>query len=88
MRRRVERALLLALLVLAGGFVLRKPLRIIGWSAVGALELIRVRPGRATSPPGTPPVHIAHAGGAFRGLRYTNAEEALEHNYAGGTRWF
>ena len=31
---------------------------------------------------------IAHAGGAFEGMTYTNSLQAMEHNYAAGFRYF
>lgn len=42
----------------------------------------------APGPHGAPPAHIAHAGGTFELLRYSNALEALRANYALGVRWF
>jgi hypothetical protein len=87
MRRRVERALLLALAVAAAGWALRKPLRQARWHAQGALELMWLPPASASANV-PPPPRIAHAGGSLGGLRYTNAEEALEQNYARGARWF
>ena len=87
MRRRVERALLLAILVVAAGWALRPALRVARWSVQGAWELIWL-----PSPPPAlrveAPVRIAHAGGALGALRYTNALEALEQNHARGVRWF
>ncbi|MGZ6126005.1 MAG: hypothetical protein ACXWLR_13645 [Myxococcales bacterium] len=87
MRRRVERAFLLALVAACAVWMLRKPLRAARWHARGALELLWL-PAAGPAAHVAPPLHIAHAGGAFAGLRYTNAEEALEENYARGARWF
>jgi hypothetical protein len=87
MPRRVERALLLAVAAAAAGWLLRKPLREARWRTQGALEMIGL-PAADSTARVAPPVRIAHAGGALGGLHYTNAEEALEENYARGTRWF
>jgi len=87
MRRPVERAFLIAILLAGAGWLLRKPLQAARWQIQGAAELISVSP--SPPPPAAPvPVHIAHAGGSYRGLRYTNALEALDYNYARGARWF
>ncbi len=87
MRRRVERALLLAILVVATGWALRPALRSARWMVQGTWELTRLPP----APPAlhiAAPARIAHAGGALGALRYTNALEALDQNYARGVRWF
>jgi hypothetical protein len=87
MRRRIERLALLGFLAGGAAFMLRGPLREARWQIQAAAELLWLP---ASAPPaGAPvPVRIAHAGGAWRGLRYTNALEALDHNYARGARWF
>jgi len=86
MRRRAE-AVLFTLVLLAGaGWALRDALRPWVWGLRGAWELIGLPP----SPPPSiaAPALVAHAGGELRGLRYTNALEALDLHYARGTRWF
>jgi len=87
MRRRVERALVLAVVVVAAGWASRPALRRAKWSLVGAWELARL-PSTSSPPTVAAPAHIAHAGGAFGALRYTNSLEALDRNYARGVRWF
>lgn len=87
MRRRAERALVIAVLVVAAGWASRPVLRSAGWALRGAWELARL-PTPPPAPPIAAPVHIAHAGGAFGALRYTNSLEALDRNYARGVRWF
>ena len=87
MRPRVERVLLCAILAVGGGWALRAPLRPARWALQGAWELMRL-PALPAAPSLSPPPHVAHAGGALRGLRYTNALEALAQNYALGARWF
>lgn len=88
MRRRAERALLLAVLVAGAAWMLRKPLREARWHAQGALEMFWLPAAAGALAPVVPPLHVAHAGGSVGGLHYTNAEEALEENYARGARWF
>jgi len=87
MRRRIERLALLGFLAGGAAFVLRGPLREARWQIQAAAELLWLP---ASAPPARAPVpvRIAHAGGAWLGLRYTNALEALDHNYARGARWF
>jgi len=87
MRRRVERALLLAALVVGAGWTFRAHHQAAGRAIQGVWELSRLPsfPAPAQTPP---PARVAHAGGAFHGMRYTNALGALEQNYARGTRWF
>jgi len=84
---RDSRALLLAILAAGAGWIFRQPLRTARWQIQGAAELSWVS---SSVPPAisSVPVHIAHAGGAYRGLHYTNALEALDFNYARGVRWF
>ncbi len=87
MRRRAERALVIAVLVIVAGGHRVPLLRRAQWSLEGAWELARL-PSVAAAPPIAAPAHIAHAGGAFGALRYTNSLEALDWNYARGVRWF
>lgn len=87
MRRRVEPALLLAIVALAGAWAFRGPLRSAAWALRAAGELIALPSQPAPSTPAVP-VHVAHAGGSLRGIHYTNALDALEANFARGTRWF
>ncbi len=87
MRRRAERALVIAVLVVAAAWASRPLLRRAQWTLEGAWELARLPPA-AAAPPIPAPTRIAHAGGAFGALRYTNSLEALDLNYARGVRWF
>jgi glycerophosphoryl diester phosphodiesterase len=87
MRRRVERALLLAILAVGAGWALRPALVALRWSLQGAWEL-RALPGGPPPPRVPVPPRIAHAGGGLGGLHYTNSLEALEQNHARGARWF
>lgn len=86
MRRRVKHAVLLAI-ALGAAYAFRVPLRITAWGLRGAWELVALSP-LPTPARATLPAHIAHAGGALRGMHYTNALDALEQNFARGTRWF
>jgi|GraSoiStandDraft_4_1057263.scaffolds.fasta_scaffold94848_2 hypothetical protein len=88
MRRRAERAFLLAVLLAGAGWILREPLRATRWQMQGAAELIWISPALPLPRAAAVPVHVAHAGGAYRGFHYTNALEALNYNYARGARWF
>jgi len=87
MRLRIERALPLAFLLAIAVWAFRDPLRAARWHLQGEAELFLVP---AQSAPASVPVPraIAHAGGAWRGLTYTNSLEALDYNYARGARWF
>jgi hypothetical protein len=87
MRRRVEGFLLFAILLVGAGWALRTPLRAALWSIQGAWELSRL-PSTPAPAPIAAPTRIAHAGGSFQGMHYTNALGALEHNYGRGARWF
>lgn len=87
MRRRIERWALVAVLLALAALALRPRLGTARWHLQGALELASLSSSAAAGLV-LPPRHIAHAGGAWRGQSYTNALEALEHNYALGTRWF
>jgi hypothetical protein len=87
MRRRVELALLLGILGIGGIWAFRRPLRSGVWALRAARELIALPSLPAATAP-VVPAHIAHAGGSLRGMRYTNALDALEENFARGTRWF
>jgi glycerophosphoryl diester phosphodiesterase len=87
MHRRLERAFLLSLLLAGAAWVFRGPLKASRWYLQGRMELVLLSPFPA--PASVPvPRRIAHAGGAYHGLAYTNAREALEDNYARGARWF
>ena len=46
------------------------------------------RPTRANRPTHAVPRQVAHAGGAIRGMTYTNSLQALHHNYWRGFRYF
>lgn len=87
MRRRIERGLLLAVLLAGAGWIFRGQVRAAAWTVLGVAELALVPP---SAPPGPVPVpaRIAHAGGGYHGLSYTNSLEALEHHYRRGVRWF
>jgi len=87
MRRRAELALLSAVIAAIGVWAFHDRLRPVAWAVRGALELIAL-PDVPASAPSAPPTHVAHAGGALRGMHYTNALDALEQNYALGARWF
>ncbi|HET9753760.1 MAG TPA: hypothetical protein VFP52_12390 [Myxococcales bacterium] len=88
MRRRIElAALLLVLLAAAAGWIFREQVRAARWSLQGQLELASISPAAGPGA-GPAPLHVAHAAGAYQGLRYTNALGALEHNYRRGVRWF
>ena len=87
MRRRVEYAALLAVLALGAAFIFRAPLRSAAWGLRGAWELAAL-PSLPAPADSAAPVHIAHAGGSLRGMTYTNSLDALEENFARGTRWF
>src|SRR5262245_22760251 len=87
MRRRVKYALLLAILALGAAYVLRAPLRSAAWGLRGTWEVAAL-PTLPAPPAAEVPAHLAHAGGSLRGMHYTNALEALEENFARGTRWF
>jgi glycerophosphoryl diester phosphodiesterase len=52
-------------------------------------ELARIRADSSPRPPREPrPRVIAHAGGAVRGVTYSNSLEAMDSSYALGVRWF
>lgn len=87
MHRRVKQALILAIFSLAAAYVLRAPLRSAAWGLRGAWEVAALH-ALPVPAPSEVPAHIAHAGGSLRGMTYTNALEALEQNFARGTRWF
>ncbi len=87
MRRRVEIALAIAVVAAAGAWPLRAQLRAAAWAVRGAWELAWLPPFPPL-PAEKPPARVAHAGGALGGMRYTNAVEALDANYARGARWF
>jgi glycerophosphoryl diester phosphodiesterase len=87
MRRRVEHALLLAILALAVAFAFRAPLRSAAWGLRGAWDIVAL-PSLPAPAAAAVPAHIAHAGGSLRGMRYTNALDALDENFARGARWF
>jgi hypothetical protein len=88
MRPRVDRRVILLVLLLAGaGWVLRAELRAAAWMLRGFTELLLLP---SSSPPVQlpTPARIAHAGGAYRGMSYTNSLEALDFQYRRGVRWF
>jgi len=87
MRRRVELALIATIVALGAAFVFRGPLRSAAWGLRGAWETVAL-PSLPAPAASAVPAHIAHAGGSLRGMTYTNALEALEQNFARGTRWF
>jgi len=87
MRRGLELALVIALVGVGAAWSLRAPLRTAAWTVRGGWELMWL-PSFSPLPAEKPPARVAHAGGSLRGMRYTNAVEAVEANYARGARWF
>ena len=87
MRPRLERAILVGIALAAVGWLFRGELRAAKWALQGTWELIGL-PAAQPAAAIAPPARVAHAGGALRGVRYTNAVEALEQNYLAGARWF
>ena len=87
MRRRPERALLLALALVLAAWVARPARRRARWTLQGLVELGRI-PASAPVPAPAAPSRIAHGAGSIGSLRTPNTVEALERNYERGVRWF
>jgi glycerophosphoryl diester phosphodiesterase len=87
MRRRAERLLLLAALLLVAAVAIRPLLGPARWTILGLRELTRL-PAAGLQDLPRAPARIAHGGGALDGLHTPNTLEALDRNHARGVRWF
>jgi hypothetical protein len=87
MRRRIERGFLLAIALAGAAWIFPELRRAARWQLQGGVELL-LAPSFPAPSAIRVPLRIAHAGGTYRGLSYTNSLEALDYNYARGARWF